>query len=325
MVGSMFAAVSGLKAHQTRLDVLGNNIANVNTWGYKAQTAHLEDSAYRNYTVGNGNLGERGGGVNTSQIGYGSRVGYVSVNYTTGNWNPTGYGSDCMINGAGFFIVTKNLDTNNVAKWAADIDPEGADPVANNISVDGATYQGAGFEVTSEAGMQLSRVGILGIDNEGYIVDSNGYYVLNYEGKAMQVPQKTQNLPTGVQGNQYYSFAALTIQKDGTITGVIESPIQHANKEIVLGQLGIASVQNVNGLQHNEGYYYDIGPNAGTVTGNVTNAATGDILGGYLEMSNTDLANEITTMITTQRGYQANTRIVTVTDEMLQELINMKR
>ncbi len=325
MVGSMFSAVAGLKAHQTRLDVLGNNIANVNTWGYKAQTAHLEDSAYRNYTVGNGNLGVRGGGVNTSQIGYGSRVGYVSVNYTTGNWNPTGYGSDCMINGAGFFIVTKNLDAAK-GTTTANADPEQQDAVAEGTCVD-ATYDGAkDFAVTSATGMQLSRVGILGIDNEGYIVDSNGYYVLDYQGNAIQVPKKTGNdVIAGGAANQYYSFAALTIQKDGTITGVIESPIQHANKELILGQLGIASVQNVNGLQHNEGYYYDIGPNAGTVTGSVTNAATGDILGGYLEMSNTDLASEITTMITTQRGYQANTRIVTVTDEMLQELINMKR
>ena len=54
-------------------------------------------------------------------------------------------------------------------------------------------------------------------------------------------------------------------------------------------------------------------------------ATTGNILSGYLEMSNTDLSTEMANMITTQRGFQANTKIITVTDQMLEELVNMKR
>lgn len=319
MVGSMFAAVSGLKAHQTRLDVLGNNIANVNTWGYKAQTTHLVDAAYRTKTAGgaNGWARDSKGGNNTSQIGYGANVGYISVNYTTGNWNPTGLGSDCMINGPGFLMVT-NIPP---AAGAATTTINGDD--FDSTGVVAADTQ-ADMAVDPSAGILLSRVGILGIDEEGYLVDSNGYYVLNYEQKAIQVPKDTTTTnPDG--SNPYYTYGAITIQKDGTITGVVQTPAKHSGREMVLGQLGVASVQNINGLEHGEGYYFNIGPNAGDVLCNQTNAATGDIYGGYLEMSNTDLSTEITTMITTQRGYQANTKIITVTDEMLQELVNMKR
>ena len=79
MVGSMFAAISGLKSHQTKMDVIGNNIANVNTWGYKTQTANFMDAAYR--TAISGSAGSAtSGGVNSSQIGYGANVGSIGVN-----------------------------------------------------------------------------------------------------------------------------------------------------------------------------------------------------------------------------------------------------
>lgn len=313
MVGSMFAGVSGLKAHQTRMDVLGNNIANVNTWGYKSQLAHIQDAAYRTRTAGSANRGDQGGGNNTSQVGYGANVGYISVNYTTGNWNPTGWGGDCMINGPAFFAVTKNLgNANGTTRPDGNA---GDDPVADGsiggVNADG-TLQSADIQITAADGIQLSRVGIFGLDEQGYLVDANGYYVLNYKGNA-------------IQARDGYTYDAITIQKDGTITAVIQSPSQDAKKVETLGQLGVVSIQNINGLEHDEGYYYDIGPNAGITSLNQTTSASGDILGGYLEMSNTDLANEISYMITTQRGYQANTKIITVTDEMLQELVNMKR
>ena len=89
--------------------------------------------------------------------------------------------------------------------------------------------------------------------------------------------------------------------------------------------LAVANVSNVNGLVKSEGYYYSIGENAGNVTVMQTTEMTGQILSGYLEMSNTNLADEMANMIITQRGYQANTKMITVTDQMLEELVNMKR
>jgi flagellar hook protein FlgE len=110
-----------------------------------------------------------------------------------------------------------------------------------------------------------------------------------------------------------------------------------------VGYLAIAKVTNPNGVTHVDGRYYQASDGAGVVRvttvkgavsgikdkdGNVTGPeSAGDtkLITGGLESSGTDLATEITNMITVQRGYQANTRIVTVTDSMLEELVNMKR
>lgn len=283
MVGSMFAAISGLKAHQSKMDVIGNNIANVNTWGYKSHSANFADATYRTSIAGAAGAGAAGGGVNPSQVGYGANVNSITVNYTTGNRNPTGWGSDCMIDGPGFFVVTTD----------------------NTLAL------GAGITDISGANVMLSRVGILKIDDQGYLTDDKGNYIVGADGKTIQVG-----------GGESYS--SLTVQTDGTVTGV-RSDTGHEGEVKTIGQIGVASIQNPSGLEKTQGYYYRIGPNAGTVSMGAANKATGEILGGYLEMSNTDLSTEMANMITTQRGFQANTKIITVTDQMLEELVNMKR
>ena len=109
------------------------------------------------------------------------------------------------------------------------------------------------------------------------------------------------------------------------IVGIFNGPMMLA-ASIAIGQLALITVENPNGLEKTNGYYYDIGPNAGTIEHIKANGgAAGKIRGNYLEMANVDLANEFSQMITTQRGYQANSKIITVTDQMLEELVNMKR
>lgn len=287
MVGSMFAAVSGLKAHQTRMDVIGNNIANVNTWGFKAQTANFMDATYRNKIAGAAGAAATGGGggVNPSQIGYGANVGSITTNFATGNWNPTGWGSDCMINGPAYFVVMQKT---------------------------GTAIGGAGTDISKE-NVLLSRVGILKIDSEGYLVDAQGNYLVGSDGAIIQ------------PGKGSKTFSSLTVQTDGTVTGVVATGGNEGDVEEI-GKLGLAVVENPSGLEKTEGYYYRIGANAGIATLMAADKAiTGEILGGYLEMSNTDLSTEMTSMITTQRGFQANTKIITVTDQMLEELVNIKR
>ena len=147
MVGSMFAAISGLKSHQTKMDVIGNNIANVNTWGYKTQTANFMDAAYHRYLricrFGNLRRCEF-----FSQIGYGANVGSIGVNYSLGNRNPTYDGKDCMIDGPGFFIVKST-------------------PLAGPIP--------QGTALTSNDGIMLSRVGMLTFDSAGNLTDPQGF------------------------------------------------------------------------------------------------------------------------------------------------------
>ena len=305
MVGSMFAAVAGLKTHQSRMDVISNNIANINTWGFKAQSANFADTLYHTQKNGQGSDGlEEGevGGINTSQIGYGVDISSIGVNYTTGSRSLTGKANELMIDGPAFFIVG---------------------PSHANIG----DNQGNGvFDLDAADGIMLSRVGILGKDNQGYLVDDSGNYIYGYTANADGETINTGSLgPIRAQyqndTGEWEDYASITFQQDGTITGVTLD----GSETVVIGQLAVANVSNTSGLEKAGGYYYTIGPNAGDVTAMQTNNATGNILSGYLEMSNTNLADEMANMIITQRGYQANTKMITVTDEMLQELVDMKR
>ncbi len=305
MIRSMQSAIAGLKSHQTKMDVIGNNIANVNTWGFKSKSANFADAMYQNYITGAAGNATAGnlGGINTSQIGYGANVNSISVNATTGTQSYTGRAFDCMVNGPAYFIVgpyTPNVDVGNLAGQ----------------------------------GISLSRVGIFKMDNNGYLVDDKGNYVYGYvngtvdrdgnvdvtddPGTALAPINLTQGIING--GHEDITYASMSIGTDGIITVVDEDSIPH-----VVGKIAVAMVENTEGLEQSGGYTYNIGDNAGVVTVLGANDATGEILSGYLEMSNVDLATEMSYMITTQRGYQANTRMITVSDEMLEELVNMKR
>ena len=314
MVKSMNAAIAGLKAHQTRLDVIGNNIANVNTWGYKTRTTNFKDSVYTNLIngqSGNAVLGNLGG-INVSQLGYGSVVSSVSANFGTSNGQYTGNDLDCMIDGTGFFIVGPYRDA-----------------VDNIQEVEGENTEGQ-FNIAN-SGMLLSRVGIFTPDANGYLVDDSGNYVFGYipdnqtPNENNVVPMNYDNLvpiriPVNEETGEMYSISSCRIGQSGTIIGTA------TNGDIVtIGQIAVASVENPNGLNQKTGYYYEVGNNAGRCIAMQTTAATGNINSGFLEMSNTDIASDFAAMITTQRGYQANTKIITVTDEILEQLVNMKR
>ncbi len=314
MVKSMNAAIAGLKAHQTRLDVIGNNIANVNTWGYKTRTTNFKDSVYTNLIngqSGNAVLGNLGG-INVSQLGYGSVVSSVSANFGASNGQYTGNDLDCMIDGTGFFIVGPYRDA-----------------VDNIQAVEGENTEGQ-FNIAN-SGMLLSRVGIFTPDANGYLVDDSGNYVFGYipdnqtPNENNVVPMNYDNLvpiriPVNEETGEMYSISSWRIGQSGTIIGTA------TNGDIVtIGQIAVASVENPNGLNQKTGYYYEVGNNAGRCIAMQTTAATGNINSGFLEMSNTDIASDFAAMITTQRGYQANTKIITVTDEILEQLVNMKR
>lgn len=131
----------------------------------------------------------------------------------------------------------------------------------------------------------------------------------------------TIRIPIDPTTGQRYQLDNYSISEDGTVIGVDEQ-----KRVIALGQVALISVQNPNGLEKTDGYYYTIGDNAGEVTDvKPSTGPAGRLLGGKLEMANVDLANEFSNIITTQRGFQANSKIITVTDEMLQELVSMKR
>lgn len=108
MMRSLFSGVTGLKSHQTRMDVIGNNIANVNTMGFKKSSVTFKDLYSETISASSAATGVGAGttgGINAKQIGLGAQVNAVTVVHTAGSAQYTGNGMDVAISGDGFFIV----------------------------------------------------------------------------------------------------------------------------------------------------------------------------------------------------------------------------
>ena len=311
MLRSMFSGVSGLRTHQNKMDVIGNNIANVNTVGFKSGRVTFKDSIYQNiYSSSEGN--NVYGGSNPSQVGYGSQVSAVSVNFGTGSYEPTGFGTDCMINGNGFFIVGPKLE---------DMDTGLGNTVDNN-------------QVSQ---MYLTRVGEFTIDGDGYLVDANKNVVygfvpdqaatgtddMTYDTsvlKPIRLPIADDGDATiGYDYEQTKNLTGISIDANGVISGQTSDGTTYK-----FGLVAVANVTNPNALENSGNSYYKAISNTGTVQAfEPGSGATGVLRSGCLEMSNVDLATEFSNMITTQRGFQACSKMITVSDEMLQELVNL--
>lgn len=348
MVKSMFAAVAGLKTHQQKMDVIGNNIANVNTYGFKKARVSFADQFYSTLSQAS-EAGNAFGGGNPQQVGYGSQVGSIDVNFGTGGTASTDSGMDVMIQGQGFFLV-------------GGLNPDGYRCSSRD--------DGTGNQLDSLTGLDLTRVGTFNIDGSGHLVTANKDYVYGFKNygpiggatdflkptggaggtkekvlEPLAVPQayydksakylgpveydangRPVNPPAGydpADGGYITSMKLFNvgIAADGTVAGINED-----KKTVVIGKIAVANVPNANALEAQGSNSYRAGANTGIVTGEFAGeGSTGLLASGRVEMSNVDLAQEFTDMITTQRGYQANTKIITVTDEMLQELVNLKR
>jgi len=145
----MYAAVSGLRAHMSALNVIGENISNVNTTGYKAARYTFNEALYTTSRSGS-NGSTQQGGVNPAQIGYGSSIGTIDLDMSTKIFTPTGLNMDCMIDGDGMFIL-------------------------------GDKSKSAGIKTLSELqGMNLSRLGNFGFDAEGWLTDGDGSVVYGF-------------------------------------------------------------------------------------------------------------------------------------------------
>lgn len=310
MVKSMFAGVAGLKAHQQKMDVIGNNIANCNTIAFKSSSVTFKDAMYQTVTGASGGTATNNmyGGQNPSQVGYGSMVGGISSLFTTGGVAADADNLHCMIDGSAFFMVGPFND--------------------KGIPIG---------DVTKSSTINLSRAGLFSVDENGYLVDDQKNYVYGFANKndATQTPDmdKTQLLPLRIPyngNNAVHNIVSYSIKSDGTIIGTTsgEKPDGSGDPDVstvTIGQVAIATVQNPNGLERTAGYYYKASENTGTVTVNEAGGTAGQIIGNATELANVDLAKEFSDMITTQRGFQANSKIITVTDQMLEELVNLKR
>lgn len=279
MMRALYSGVSGLKNHQTRLDVIGNNIANVNTVGFKSSRVVFQDLYSQTIGSGSGANGTVIGGENASQVGLGASVSSIDVLHTRGATQYTGSPLDLSIEGDGYFILSAN----------------------------GSEY--------------YTRAGNFKLDDNFNLVNSQGYFVQGYS-----VVDATTTPPTlgTTRGNIKLSdnYSDITVDQNGAIWGLDDT----TSGKVKIGQLDLAVFPNPSGLDKAGGSMYTVGANSGAPTyANPGKSGSGLLSPNALEMSNVDLAQEFTDMIVTQRGFQACSRIITTTDQILEELVNMKR
>lgn len=389
MLRSLYSGISGLRSHQTMLDVTGNNIANVNTAGFKSSSVQFEDTLSQ-LTKGAGAPTGSSGGTNPAQVGLGVQVAGIATNFNQGSAQATGKATDMMISGDGFFTVTVggqqlytrdgsfNLDANGqlvtpdgavLQGWAAvngvvqtggpvgnlSVSSTAVSPaktttaatVSGNVPSDAATgtaldrqiniYDGTGNATALDLTFTRTSTGwdVAGKDASGNtgttsLTFNNGALA---SGGAMSVGGVNIDLSkvTGFTGMTSVSIdsqdgraagtlESFSISKDGTIMGSFSNGAKQA-----VAQVAMAKFTNPGGLEKAGDSEYKVSANSGAaVLGVAGSAGFGDINAGSLEMSNVDLSQEFTNLIVAQRGFQANARIITTSDQVLQELVDLK-
>jgi flagellar hook protein FlgE len=412
MLRSLFSGISGLRAHQQMMDVTGNNIANVNTVGFKSSSIIFEDTLSQ---IVKGATAPQGGngGTNPAQIGLGVQLGTVTKNFSQGGAQTTGRNTDVMIQGDGFFAVkssgetlyTRNgsftFDTTGrlvtssgavVQGWPAtngvsntngptsDIivpagmllppspttgatvggnlslpadAPSGASIVASvlmydanggahsvrytytktapttwDLKINDGTTDATGALLPDEttATLTFSAAGKLTSPTAPATVTMNqpswgtGTLDIDVSGLTAYMGDKTVDGGTQIGGAATGSLQSFNLAPDGTLVGIFSNGLKQP-----LAQLALANFNNPPGLEAIGGSLYRGTVNSGNAQlGTPGSAGRGVLASGQVEMSNVDLAAEFTNLIVAQRGFQANSKVITTSDEILQSLVNMK-
>ncbi|MDA5560030.1 flagellar basal body rod protein FlgG [Exiguobacterium sp. MMG028] len=303
MLRAMYSGISGLKNFQSKLDVVGNNIANVNTFGYKKGRVTFKDLVSQQ--VGSASAGNATtGGINPKEVGLGGTMATVDNVYNQGAMQNTGRALDVGISGEGFYAAMVNGQ------------------------------------------LQYTRAGNFYTDNQGNLVTGDGTYLVGSLTSTLPVAAGVTATPveanfTGPLANLNHYAAddttaktdrygriqiptdakSLSIGKDGQVSFVA------ANGELrIAGYIVTSNFSNNAGLSKVGANNFVQSQNSGAPQFGVPGSdGRGELVSGALEMSNVDLSEEFTEMIVAQRGFQANTRIITTSDEILQELVNLKR
>lgn len=387
MLRSLFSGISGLRSHQTMLDTTGNNIANVNTAGFKGSSVLFEDSLSQ--VVGEAGIPDAAtGGQNPAQVGLGVQVGGIRTNFAQGAAQTTGRGGDLMIQGDGFFAVRAGGETLYTRAGGFAFDGQGKMVTADGALVQGWSAQNGAVDTgqapgtisipqdlvsaaratttstatgnlpsTAAVGTQLVR-DIAVYDAQGTKTSLSLTFTRTAAGWDVAEPvsgatgalaftdgRQTAGLTltaggiavdlSAVTGFADMSTVALTGQ-NGAAAGTLKSYAITADGSIVgtfsngrtetLAKIAMATFANAEGLEKAGGTTYRASVNSGQAQiGEAGQAGVGSLLSGALEMSNVDLSQEFTNLIVAQRGFQASARVITTSDEVLQELTNLKR
>jgi flagellar hook protein FlgE len=407
----MYSGVSGLKVHQTKLDVIGNNIANVNTVAYKSSNITFQEILSQTLATAQPPTTTGTGGTNPSQVGLGTTIGAITTNHNNGNIQTTDSNTDLAIDGDGFFVVSDgftssytragnftidsagnlvtvngekvmgwNVDANNEIDTSAPLEAidlsslnmpatatenlmiqgnlNSSTPVGNTFEYNMSVFDSLGTAHTIT--MTFERVGdpedrrfsfaVEGSDDMTIAAGGSRYLTFDVNGKLDQVNGDELSIsfnngademeasitfnpnrmtmydnPTSITGNQDgYSAGSLInlgIDKEGNVIGNFSN-----GRDNHVASLAIATFINPQGLEKIGGNLFTTTWNSGEPeVGIAGTGMRGAVASNSLEMSNVDLSREFTEMIVAQRGFQANSKIITTSDEVLQELVNLKR
>ncbi|GAB2525264.1 flagellar hook protein FlgE [Microbacterium petrolearium] len=386
MLRSLYSGISGMRSHQTMLDVTGNNIANVNTTAFKASSVEFQDTLSQ--LVQNSTLPQADtGGSNPAQVGLGVQVAAITTNFAQGAAQSTGVPTHLMIAGDGFFVTSTGGETTYTRNGAFSFDAQG-----RLVSSDGAFVQGwtaqngvivpgsplgnitlpvgavspAAATTTAQVsgnlpsdadeGAQLVRdvtvydaQGAAGTLTLTFTRTDTGWSVAAEGGNPVGLelangeltpegPLTVGNIEidlsnitgyaelstvaiSGQNGRPAGTLQSYALSDDGSLVGTFDN-----GATAVLARVALANFVNPTGLEKVGNSQYRPTVNSGeAVIGEAGADGMGSLISGALEMSNVDLSQEFTNLIVAQRGFQANARIITTSDEVLQELTNLKR
>lgn len=256
---ALWVSKTGLSAQDTALTTTSNNLANVNTTGFKRDRAVFEDLLYQVKRQPGGLTSQNSELPSGLQVGTGVRVVGTTKEFTQGSLQVTEQPLDLGINGRGFFQIQM---------------PDG--------------------------GVSYTRDGQFQLNSEGQVVTANGHLLE----PGVVVPQNTTSITVGI---------------DGTVSAVIENEAQPTE----LGQITLVDFINPQGLQAiGNNLFRETNASGDPMEAEAGIGGMGKIQQGSIESSNVEVVEELVNMITTQRAYEMNSKVVSAADQMLQYINN---
>lgn len=287
LIGTLTSGVSALRSFTRSLEVIGNNVANVNTTGFKSSRTSFADS-FSNTLRGSTPSAGAASNLSATQIGTGVKLAHIESNFTQGALTTTGLSTDLGISGNGFFRVKNPVDSNEYA----------------------------------------TRAGDFRVDDQGYIVTSQGYHLRGLTGgTTLAAPATLGDLKLGTPptGTELQSFS---FDRLGNLVEFYSDGSSITTNRVLLQNYSDPTALVKQGDNLFTGFAA-AGPIGGLTLSGANNspgtAGLGFIESGTLELSNVDLTDEFANMISTQRSFQASSRLITVSDQVLEEIVNLKR
>lgn len=261
MIRSLFTAATGMIAQQMNLDVIANNLANVNTPGFKKSRADFQDLMYQ-IIQEPGTSEQQGISPNGIQLGLGVRTASVGKIHSQGDFESTSNPFDVAIEGDGFFQV--------------------ALPNGDQVYTRGGSFK---------------------LNETGNLTTADGYEI-----------QPAITIPADAIGVTISTDGIVEVKQPGTPT-----PTQ-------VGQLQVARFQNPAGMRARGRNLFEETESSGAPTlTNPGDDGSGTLAQGFLESSNVSVVEEIVQMVTGQRAYEANSKVIQTADQLLSNAINVKR